>query len=223
MKKILLLIISIFLLGFVACSKTSSKQVSNTDLNKIVAQELESIDKNYSDETLKALSVILRTNILIYNKQLNKEPNQKYLNLANQTNNKVLKNEKNNLIEISLDNNNEYTWQKSIKKSKLLEFALKNKINLTNLSNIEPIKDDNKVEGINIGNKYFDYKELANEFGLESNEIETIEENKKEIVIKGKNKGFYGNFDTLKSEQLSNDNYSYENILKTFFKDLKII
>ncbi len=223
MKKIFLLFFSIFILGFVACSKSQTRVVSSLDLNKMVACELEKIDKKYSDETLKALSVIIRTNITINNKQYNGEPKEKYLTLANETKNKVLKNNNNNLIEINLENNNEYTWQKNIKKSKLLEFALKNNINLSNISNIEPVLDSKKVKGLNIGNKYFDYETLAKEFELESNEIEKIEENKKEIVIKGKNKGFYGHFDFEKSEQLSNDNYSFEKILKIFFNDLKII
>lgn len=209
-------------MSFVACSKTSSNTVSNYDINKSVAAELESIDKNYSEETLKALSIILRTNFSTNNKQINKQPSQKYLNIANKTSNKVLKNENNNLIEISLDDNEEYSWAKTIKKSKLLEFALKNKISLTSLSNIKPVIQDGKVKSLNIGNKQFDYEILAKEFGLESNVIENIEDNKKEIVIKGKNKGFYSHFDTKKSEQLSNNNQTYEQILKTFFNDLKI-
>lgn len=209
-------------MGFVACSKTTSSTNFKYDVNKSVAIELESLDKNYSDETLKALSVILRTNLSINNKKYNKAPKEKYVKITNQTKNKVLKNKNNNLIEISLDNNEEYSWQKTIKKSKLLEFALKNKISLTSLSNIDPVIQNGKVTSLNIGNKQFEYELLAKEFGLESNIIENITDNKKEIVIKGKNKGFQPKFDITKSEQLSNNNQNYEAILKTFFNDLKI-
>ena len=101
-----------------------------------------------------------------------------------------------------------------------MEFALKNNINLTNLSTIEPIKENDKVIGLKIGNKYFEYEDLANHFGLESNLIENITENKKEIVIKGKNNNLKNYFDIKKSEQLSNDNHNYYDILTIFFDDL---
>lgn len=213
----------LFLLCFSACSKQTVKNDNNININEIVAIKLEEMDKGYSDETLKALSVILRTNLTINNSNTsNATPKEKYLNISKTTRNQVLKNQNNNLIEISLSDNNEYSWQKTIKKSKLLEFAFKNKINLTSISEVEPIIDNGKVVGLNIGKKYFEYETLSKEFGLESNTIENIESNKKEIIIKGKNKGFYNNFDINKSEQLSNDNYNYEQILKTFFNDLKI-
>ena len=212
----------LFLFGFVACSNTHTKPISINELNKQIAIELENLDNNYSDETLKALSVVLRTNLTINKKQSSKTPTEKYLKIAESTNKKVLKNKNDNLVEISLENNNKYSWQKTIKKSKLLEFAFNNKINLTNLSKIEPILENEKVIGLNIGNKYFEYNLLAKEFGLESNIIENIEDNKKEIIISGKNKGFYSHFDIIKSEQLSNNNYNYEQILNLIFSDLKI-
>jgi hypothetical protein len=127
----------------------------------------------------------------------------------------------NNLIEISLIDSDEYRWQKIIKKSKILEFASKHKISLTNISDIKPYENE-KVSGLNIGGKIFDYKMLITEFGLESNNIEKIETTKTEVIIQGKNKGLFDNFSTHKSEQLSNDNYNYKDILKIFFNDLKI-
>lgn len=223
MKKSIFIVMCLFLLYFSACSKQTVKNDNNININEIVATKLEEMDKGYSDETLKALSVILRTNLTINNSNTSiATPKEKYLNISKTTRNQVLKNQNNNLIEISLTDNNEYTWQKTIKKSKLLEFAFKNKINLTSISEVEPIIDNGKVVGLNIGKKYFEYETLSKEFGLESNTIENIESNKKEIIIKGKIKGFYNNFDINKSEQLSNDNYNYEQILKTFFNDLKI-
>ena len=222
MKKLFFMALCLFLFGFVACSNTHTKPISINELNKQIAIELENLDNNYSDETLKALSVVLRTNLTINKKQSSKTPTEKYLKVAESTNKKVLKNKNDNLVEISLENNNKYSWQKTIKKSKLLEFAFNNKINLTNLSKIEPILENEKVIGLNIGNKYFEYNLLAKEFGLESNIIENIEDNKKEIIISGKNKGFYSHFDIIKSEQLSNNNYNYEQILNLIFSDLKI-
>ncbi len=223
MKKTLLIILSILYIGLIGCSEPAKKSPLKEDLNKIVAIKLEEIDKNYSDETLKALSVILRTNHIINNEEVVvNNPNPKYLEIAKNTNNEVIKDKNNNLIEISLIESDEYHWQKTIKKSKILEFALKHKINLTNISDIKPVFENEKVKGINIGGKFFDYQMLITEFGLESNTIENIETTKTEVIIKGKNKGDFDNFSTHKSEQLSNDNYNYKDILKTFFNDLKI-
>ena len=223
MKKYIIFILSIIILVFVGCTNQAQKTPPKADINNLVAVELEKIDKNYSNETLRALSVILRTNLTINNQETNNlNPNLKYLEIVNSTKNEVLKNNKNNLIEISLIEKEEYHWQKNIKKSKFLEFALKNKISLTNISQIDPVFENEKVKGINIGGKFFDYQLLISEFKLESNDIETIETNKTEVIIKGKNKGFFDNFNIDKAEQLSNDNYNYKDILKTFFNDLKI-
>ena len=211
------------MLVVVGCTKQTQKTPLKSDIDKLVAINLEKIDKNYSNETLKALSVILRTNLTIKNEEItNLNPNNKYLEIANSTKNEVLKNDKNNLIEISLIEKDEYRWQKNIKKSKILEFALKNKVSLSNISQIEPVFENEKIKGINIGKKYFDYQLLINEFGLESNDIESIETNKTELIIKGKNKGYFDNFNIYKAEQLSNDNHNYKDILKMFFNDLKI-
>ena len=223
MKKYFIILLSILYIGLIGCSTTTQKLTTKTDINKMVAVQLEDIDKNYSNETLKALSVILRTNQIINNiETTEKTPSEKYLEIVNTTKNEILKDKNNNLVEISLNNNSEYHWQKNIKKSKILEFALKNKINLTNISDIEPVFENEKVKGINIGGKFFDYQMLITEFGLESNTIENIETTKSEVIIKGKNKGIFDNFDTCKSEQLSNDNHNYKDILKIFFNDLKI-
>ena len=220
MKKYFVIFVCLMLFIFVGCTKTSTSP--NFDIDNEVAVELEKMDNNFSDETLKAMSVVLRTNLKIdqIKPAENQNPTKKYLNITKQTKNKVLKNKNNNLIKISFEKPEEYTWQKTIRKSQILEFALKNNINLTNLSTIEPIKENEKVIGLKIGNKYFEYEDLANHFGLESNLIENITENKKEIVIKGKNNTLKNYFDIQKSEQLSNDNHNYYDILTIFFDDL---
>lgn len=220
MKKYFVIFLSLMLFVFVGCTKTSAPP--KFDIDNAVALELEKMDNGLSDETLKAMSVVLRTNFKIdqIKPDENQKPTEKYLSIAKQTKNKVLRNKNNSLIKISFEKPEEYTWQKTIKKSQILEFALKNNINLTNLSTIEPIKENEKVIGLKIGNKYFEYEDLANHFGLESNLIENITENKKEIVIKGKNNTLKNYFDIKKSEQLSNDNHNYYDILTIFFDDL---
>lgn len=223
MKKLVLLFCSLFLITFVSCKNLPvSNKVDDIDL--LVASEIENLDKNYSDETLKALSVLIRTNLSINaTKSNNSHPGEKYRKLTYATKGQVLKNQKGNLVEIGFESHENYSWQKIIKKSKVLEFALKNNISLTNLSNISPIMNGDRVAGLEIGNKYFDYDSLAEKFGLESNIIDSISQTKTEIIIKGKNKGFYGYFDPKISEQLSNNNYFYEDILGYFFDNLSVI
>ena len=132
---------------------------------------------------------------------------------------KQLKNKNGSLVKISFEDSPDYTWQKNIKKSDILEFALKNNVSLTSLSNIEPVMENEKIIALKIGNKSFNYNTLAEHFGLESNIIEKISTNSTEIIIKGKNKGFNNSFDIETSEQLSNNNYNYLEILNIIFSD----
>lgn len=223
MKKLFIFSICVIFCLFVGCGKLN-KTSSPSLIETTVAAELEKLDNNYSDETLKALSVIIRTNLHINNKLENQinNPSEKYSKIASSTKNKVLKKDDGTLVELSLENSDNYKWQKSIKKSKLLEFALKNGISLTNIKNISPELKNDKVVGLKVGNKYFDYQTLANEFDLESNIIENITESKSEIFITGKQKGFFGSFDFKTAEKLSNNNQDFVSILKYFFEDLKI-
>lgn len=222
MKKYLMVVLSLIMMIFVGCGKLEKQESVNVD--DFVAQKLEKIDNNYSDETLKAMSVIIRTNMIVDNETLNNKtkPSEKYKNLTNTTSYKTLKDKNNNLIKTSFENSPDYTWQKNIKKSDVLEFALKNNISLTNISNVEPVFENDKIKALKIGNKTFDYSELASQFGLESNNIEKITTNKTEIIVKGKNKGFVNSFDIKTSEQLSNNNHNYLEILNHFFDDFSV-
>lgn len=219
MKKYLFLCLSLILMFFVACEKIEKQESVNVDT--MVAQELEKLDNGYSDETLKAMAVIIRTNLIVDGEtKINKmQPNEKYLLLTKSTDYKQLKNKNGSLVKISFEDSPDYTWQKNIKKSDILEFALKNNVSLTSLSNIEPVMENKKIIALKIGNKSFDYNTLAEHFGLESNIIEKISTNSTEIIIKGKNKGFNNSFDIETSEQLSNNNHNYLEILNIIFSD----
>lgn len=226
MRKLVIISICLCLIFLGACKNITPTNTYENIENE-VAIELEKLDNNYSDETLKALSVVVRTNLYLNNTNTlldkNQSTNDKYKIIANQTKSKILKNNKGNIIEIPLSSNSDYKWQKNIKKSKLLEFALKNNISLTSIKNITPDIKNNKIVGLNIGNKYFDYLELAKEFNLESNQIENISESVSEIIIQGKSKGFENYFDLEKAQQLSNNNYIFEEILKYFFENFELL
>lgn len=208
----------------VSCKNIEKVEVNHDKINMQIAYSLQKMDENYSDETLKAISVVLRNNILINNSDFDNQENidEKYIAIAESTNNYVLKNDNDELIELSFENNENYTWQKNIKKSELLEFALKNNISLTNISSFEPVYENEKIIGIKLGKKYFDYQTLAKEFNLQSNQITNISSQKNEFLITGKNKGFYGFFDVKKSEKLSKNNLNFKDILSEIFSDLNL-
>jgi hypothetical protein len=222
MKRLLLILCVIPILLFISCEKIQKAEPAK-NINETIAQKLQAIDNGYSEETLKALSVAIRNNVLINHEKCdNKNIESKYLNIANSTDGKVLKNQNGDLIEISFENNDNYKWQKNIKKNEILEFALNNNISLTNLSNIEDISENGRVIGLKIGNQYFDYQTLANHFNLESNIIESITSSKNEIIIKGVGNNFYSHFDINKSEQLSINNHNYIEILNIIFDNLTL-
>ena len=223
MKKIFSIIVVLLIFLTSGCSKTTN--VSNaTNLEDVVAYELEQIDntQNFDDETLKSLSVIIRTNTILNNdfQDKNYTPSQRYKDIVNETKNQTLKiNGNAEFIDISTQN---YEWKKSIKKDKLLEFAYLNNISLSNLSNIEPIYKEDKIEKINIAGNSFDYKNLAENFDLESNDITNIETTNKEVVIYGKNKGFYNKFDYNESKNLSKQGKNYKEILNNLYPNFEI-
>lgn len=225
MKKIFLFIFSFILIFFVSCKNIEEVEVSHDKIDLQIAYSLQKMDKNYTTETLKAMSVILRNNILINensSSDIEENISQKYIDIAQSTNKYVLKNKNDDLIELSFESNENYTWQKNIKKSELLEFALENGISLTSISSIEPVSENEKIIGLKIGKKYFDYQTLAKQFNLQSNQITNISSQKDEIIICGKNKGFYGFFNIENSEKLSKNNQNYKEILTENFKDLKL-
>ena len=223
MKKIFSIIVVLLIFLTSGCSKTTN--VSNaTNLEDVVAYELEQIDntQNFDDETLKSLSVIIRTNTILNNdfQDKNYTPSQRYKDIVNETKNQTLKiNGNAEFIDISTQ---DYEWKKSIKKDKLLEFAYLNNISLSNLSNIEPIYKEEKIEKINIAGNSFDYKNLAENFDLESNDITNIETTNKEVVIYGKNKGFYNKFDYNESKNLSKQGKNYKEILNKLYPNFEI-
>ena len=205
----------------VGCNNNKSN-IQN--LENSVAAELQSIDEGYDDETLKALSVILRTNLSLKkdNKLYSKKINPKYTKIAKSTKNETLKNDNNEIVEISLENTDSYHWQKIINKSEILDYAYKNNISLTNISSFEPVYENNKIKQINIAGKTFDYKTLAKEFNLESNEIENFEIKNSSVIITGKKQGFYDYFDFEKSKKLSKEGKNYQDILSENFSELHI-
>lgn len=236
-----ILIICLVIVSFVGCSKKDDIKTDNLEAMTIC--ELEQIENvsNLNDETIKALAVVIRTN-LKDNVDTNFAyiPNNKRIaDLVYSTKGEIIQFDENNnyeedLAETSLiindyilkDNKINYsfnqneTWTVKIKKYQILKYLNKHNINLSNISNIEPVyTDENSIESIKIGSKNITYNELAKEFGLKSNKIINIENNLSEIIITGL---YDKNFNIDKANDLANEGKTYDKILESILKTYKI-
>lgn len=223
MKKIYSILLILSLLIFSACSIKETTQSQSINIDNYIAYKLEQLDNNYNNETLKALSLIIRTNEKLKpsNTNNNYPISQKYKDIVTQTENELIKTNGNfEYINISEKEN---IWTQTIKKDKLLNFALKNNISLSNIKTIEPVYLNNSLQGIKVGGIMFDYKALTKEFDLKSDKITNITTNKQEIIITGKDFNNFKYFNIEKSEQLANSGKNYKEILSDFFNNLKII
>ena len=231
-------------LFFCACSKNQTPtqiaetQATTNQLDAKVAEEISSIEniETYSDETIKALSVIVRTNLsnninsqteydannYIYNNEyiIN---NNHILELVKQTSGETIKtnSEKTESFEIKTNASTE-AWELEIKKSKILEFMKKNNISLSNISNFNIVKDESgNIKKLEIGSKEFFVEDLIDAFDLPSVNITDIKNKKTTVLIKG-----FGNkndFDINKSESFAKEGQNYKKILKKWQNNFQII
>ena len=218
---ILIVFPTIFLFG---CSKKSD--IVESSVEALTLCELEQVEgvENLSDDTIKALSVIIRTNIKNSDYQnFAYVPNNKRLSkLVKETNGETLDSISTSSINL---NNQTYkkigyikdneTWKVEIKISQILKYLKNNNINLSNISNINPIySDENCLTGIEIGGKFISYEVLEKEFGLKSNKIIKIENTLTKIVVTGE---YEKAFNINSSEDLANSGKNYNQILNHFF------
>ena len=211
---------------FFGCS--NSKDSTTNSLESRTMFELEQIENidSLSDETIKALSVIIRTNLQNENEESYsyKPSSNKILNLTKSTDGMVLSSDKNTLCEVSAitgisqpEEKTEYfsgnqTWEVEIKKSKILSFLKQNGIGLSNISSFEPIYDSSHLlTGIKLGGKTIPYETLKNEFGIKSNKITKIENSLTKIIIDGE---YVGAFNIDEAEKLSAAGLKFDQILK---------
>lgn len=225
--KTLKIFICVFLV-FISLTGCSTTQTQSRDLNgleNMVLYELENTEniENLSDETIKTLSVIHRTNHLIKNDYDNFKysPKSKHIKLLNkQTEGEFLKRKTGDNQTFT---NNKTELSKDIKKSEILSFLKKQKIKLSNISNISPKFDENKnLTGIEIGGKFISFNDLQSEFGLESNKITNIKTSLSKITI------FYTPknvilFNEKNIEMKAQENLNYKQLLKHFFDDFDLI
>lgn len=226
---VLCLILSISCLGFGGCS-SKQEPIVESSVEALTLCELEQVDgvENLSDETIKALSVIIRSNVQNTSpKSFAYVPNNKRLaELSASTSGKTLS----SLLEPSSStlsigqysketfNNIPYingskTWSVEIKKSQILSYLQKNNINLSNISSFEPVYlEDGTLDGIKLGGKFISYEVLSQEFGLKSNKITNISNTLSKIVVEGE---YTNTFIIEDAETLSKNGMDYNDILKT--------
>ncbi|MBQ4541770.1 MAG: hypothetical protein IJA23_02840 [Clostridia bacterium] len=241
MKKIFIFIFCLSLFFLSGCSKkeTNNQEAQNqaylSSVDKIISNEISSFDnsESFDEETIKTLSVILRTNFennLSNKKELTKNNNDilnnDIYNIVRETSGEVLEDEEEPLTELYIedDKTKNQEWCVLVKKSKILEMLKKNNISLSNLSNFEVVtNEEGYTEKIIIAGKEFDFYYLMKAFNLPSNKNISIVNNLTSIKITGIGIGKNENFNLETIKTLSNQGYDYKSIIKSKKNSFKII
>lgn len=246
MKKFKFIVLSfcfIFVLIFsVSCSKKQDnspvavEQAYGNSLNLQITKELESFENisSLDDETIKAMSVVIRTNLVNENQNENNLKNNEYkptnnhiYELVNETDGEILENEnsseKINHLYINEKDENE-VWVKEIKKVDILNFLKTQNISLSNLSKFENNQDENgRTKNINLGGKSLNYKLVMEKFNLPSNKIYSIENHLSSITIRGIGSGTEEEFFINDANNEAKAGENYQKILKNRYNNFKII
>jgi len=219
MKRIsCILLISFSLLLFVACKNNETSNAASVD--KQVCYELQQIENidTFSEETIKAMSVVIRTNLENEKntKNVNFENfNDKLYKIVKSTSNKKLKQKSTNK-KLILKNNSDKTWQRKINKTDILSYMLSKGINLANISSIETkYNNQNKLESITVAEKEILYSELKEIFNLPTDIVTDVKIEQSYIIILGEyNEEDLNIFNLEKAEELSKKGLNYEKIIK---------
>lgn len=215
---------------FSGCSNKKNQSTTAQTMEYAVAYELSKLEniENLDNETLKALTVVIRTNLSRNPKNapqnINKDSiNEKYINISNETKNQILSEDKKTPAEVSYKyNSEEGSWGKEIKKSEILGYMLKNKISLSNISNVEQIvNEDNELEYLIIGGKKIPFIELKDKFNLKSNKITSVLNKNTTILIQGEYDNNKNYFDFSKINQ--NNSQNYKDLLKNRYNNYSLI
>lgn len=214
MKKFFFILFSfIIIFSFASCSKKENTISANEKISNYISN-IENID-SYSDETIKALSVLCRTNISIIN-NLNKiKKNDKISKLVTETKNETFLSEKIN-NNIFYETNKE--WSKQIKKSDLLKNLTDNNIYLTSITKINNVNENSiKTTSFNINEKNISFDKLNNIYNFKSDYITNIEIIDDSLIFKGKGIGrIFEGINLNESENLSSSGKTYTEILLNF-------
>lgn len=218
MKRIIVCFFSFIIFCFCAGCSNSSKTASASSLDIAVTEELEQIEniESFDDETIKALSVIIRTKKKNNFSTSEYSPKNEHIyNIVKSTTGEVLENNSSN-VNFSYEENDE--WSVEIKKFEVLKYLSKSNISLSNISSLEPVFDENNnLLGLNIGSKFISYEELEKEFNLPSNKITNIENKSSSIVLTGTYDKSV--FNIKKSLELSKNGNNYKAIINHFYGD----
>ena len=232
MKKFLSIIcIVLVTILFAGCTKPAKYDAAES-LEHHIANNIENINniQKVSDETIKALSVIIRTNSLNENKNFaenskktyDENHNKIYL-ISSQTKGEILTNN-NSISKLEISEDFSPYWETEIKKSSLLSFLNKNNISLSSISNIsQEVDEKGNINAVIIVGKKIEYNAIKDEFSLKSNKITKIDNNLTSLVIYGENPKSTNCFYVNEAEKLVKEGYDYKQLLNHFFNgfDLK--
>ena len=236
LKSFCLFFICLSVLVCLFSCKKAPAQIEAQTMDYKVAETIENIDgiENVDDETIKALSVVVRSNILSENQNAlayensygsaYSGKNEHILSLTKETANEILtKNESPASFEIVTDEKIS-AWEVEIKKSDILKFLNKNNISLSSISKIEPeINESGELVSLCVGGKNIPYLSLKEEFNLKSSKITNIESTLTSVKIYGEGEDENKQIFNLKSSQkLSSEGKNYKELLKHFFNDFDL-
>lgn len=235
MKKLFIFFISFFVLFFCGCKRNinvepvAETQVFENQTDIFIANEIEDMktSQTFDDETIKTLSVILRTNLK--NENINFSNNEYSLknehiyDIVKQTSGQTIEFDDEVSKQLYIEQEND-DWVLEIKKFDILKFLKENNISLSSVSNISlENQEDGKTKNLNLNGKIISFEKISSYFNIPSNNIYKIENNLTSIKLYGKGKGFYEN---LKIEDIQKDSLkgeNYQKILKNHYNNFQII
>ena len=235
MKNLFIVFIFIIVTIFCGCKTNTTnepvaeKQVFENPTDIFIASEIENMENSslFNNETIKALAVVIRTNLEMENVDTSHNEyslkNEHIYNIVKETSNEIISFNEDNNKQLYIEQEND-DWVLEIKKFDILKFFKENNISLSSISNITLEKDDDgKTKNINLNGKIISFYDLAVYFNIPSNNIYKIENKISSIKLYGKGKGFYKLFNINESQKMANEGKNYEKILKNHYNNFQII
>ena len=143
--------------------------------------------------------------------------NSQNLNESNLQENGESSIQENCSVNYTFDRQN-YCWTKTIAKSSILKFLNKKNISLANISNIEPVYDENNsLKELSFASKNIPFSEIKENFDLNSSFITGLDNNLSSIIISGKSVDDGNVFDIFEAQKNAHLGQNFKQLLNNFF------
>lgn len=143
--------------------------------------------------------------------------NSQNLNESNLQKNGESSTQENCSVNYTFDRQN-FCWTKTIAKSSILKFLNKKNISLANISNIEPVYDENNsLKELSFASKNIPFSEIKENFNLNSSFITGLDNNLSSIIISGKSVDDGNVFDIFEAQKNAHLGQNFKQLLNNFF------